>query len=147
PKASQQMRDVGRGGLAPSERRRIGRRGDGWLPAFCARSDVERSRPVVEEAAAAAGRSFDSEHWGALVAYAEGPIPGLVTAAIASRRPDLDDPNEVIASGIDGLRTQLERFVSVGTSKFVVVPLTEPADWDTALSQVAGALLPLQRAA
>ena len=135
------------GGLAPSELRRIGRLADGWLPSFCTPADIERSRPLVEEAAAAAGRSFDNEHWGALVAYCTGPIPDLVTAALAARRPDLDDPTEVIAAGIDGLRTQIERFVSAGASKFVVVPLAEPEDWDAELSQVADVLLPLQRAA
>ena len=147
PKPIQQPPDVWLGGLAPSELRRIGRLGDGWLPSFCTPADVERSRPVVEQAAAEAGRAFDAEHWGALIAYTEGPIPELVTAAIAARRPDLDDPNEVIAAGVDGLRTQIERFVAVGTSKFVAIPLTEPEDWDRALSQVADVLLPLQRAA
>ena len=56
-------------------------------------------------------------------------------------------PSDVIASGIEGLRDRIERFVSVGASKFVVVPLTEPEDWDRELSQVADVLLPLQRAA
>ena len=147
PKPVQQPPDVWLGGLAPSELRRIGRLGDGWLPSFCTPADIERSRPVVEEAAAAAGRSFDEEHWGALVAYTDGPIPDAVTAALAARRPDLDDPGTVIAAGLDGLRTRLEDFVGAGASKFVVVPLTEPDDWDAALSQVAEALLPLQRAA
>ena len=147
PKPVQQPPDVWLGGLAPSELRRIGRLGDGWLPSFCTPADVERSRPLVEAAAAEAGRSFDSEHWGALIAYTEGPIPDLVTAAIAARRPDLEDPNEVIAAGVEGLRTTIERFVDVGTSKFVAIPLTEPEDWDRSLSQVAEVLLPLQKAA
>lgn len=147
PKPLQQPPDVWLGGLAPSELRRIGRLADGWLPSFCTPADVERSRPVVEEAAAAAGRSFDQEHWGALVAYVDGPIPDVVAAGLAARRPDLDDPTEVIASGIDGLKTQLERFVAVGASKFVIVPLAEPDDWDAELARMADALLPLQRTA
>ena len=53
PKPVQQPPDVWLGGLAPSELRRIGRLADGWLPSFCTPADVERSRPVVEEAAAA----------------------------------------------------------------------------------------------
>ena len=146
PKPLQQPPDVWLGGLAPSELRRIGRLADGWLPSFCTPADVERSRPVVEEAAAAAGRSFDQEHWGALVAYVDGPIPDVVSAALAARRPDLDDPSDVIASGIEGLKAQLERFVAVGTSKFVVVPLAEPDDWNAELTRMADALLPLQRA-
>ena len=31
-----------------------------------------------------------------------------------------------------------------GRSKFVVIPLAEPDDWDTHLGEVADALLPLQ---
>jgi probable F420-dependent oxidoreductase len=147
PKPVQQPPDVWLGGLAPSELRRIGRLADGWLPSFCTPADVERSRPVVEEAATGVSRTFDDEHWGALVAYTDGPVPDIVTAALAARRPDLEDPTEVIASGIDGLKAQIERFVGVGASKFVVVPLAEPDDWDAELTRVADALLPLQRAA
>jgi len=147
PKPMQQPPDVWLGGLAPSELRRIGRLGDGWLPSFCTPADVERSRPVIEAAASDAGRELDAEHWGALVAYTDGPIPDLVSAAIAARRPDLERPSDVIAAGIDGLRDRLEAFVAAGASKFVIVPLTEPDDWDAALSQVAGALLPMQKAA
>jgi probable F420-dependent oxidoreductase len=147
PKPLQQPPDVWLGGIAPSELRRIGRLGDGWLPSFCTPADVERSRPAIEEAAANAGRAIDSEHWGALIAYTDGEIPDLVRAALASRRPDLDDPADVIAAGIDGLHARIEGFVAAGTSKFVVVPLAEPADWDGELARLADALLPLQRAA
>jgi probable F420-dependent oxidoreductase len=147
PHPIQQPPDVWLGGLAPSELRRIGRLADGWLPSFCTPADIDRSRPVVEAAAADAGRGFDNEHWGALVAYSDGPVPDVVTAALAARRPDLEDPSEVIAPGIEGLFRQIERFVSVGASKFVVVSLAEPADWEAELAIVADALLPLQRAA
>ena len=63
------------------------------------------------------------------------------------RRPDLDDPGQVVAIGWDRLRQQIERFVDVGFSKFVVVPLDEPNDasgWDAHLATAAEALLPLQ---
>ena len=147
PKPVQQPPDVWLGGLAPSELRRIGRLGDGWLPSFCTPADIERSRPVIETAASDAGRELDSEHWGALVAYTEGQIPDLVAAAIAARRPDLDHPSDVIAAGIDGLRDRLEGFLAAGASKFVIVPLSEPDDWDAELSLVGEALLPMQKAA
>jgi probable F420-dependent oxidoreductase len=147
PKPLQQPLDVWLGGIAPTELKRIGRLADGWLPSFCTPADIERSRPVIEEAATAAGRELDSEHWGALIAYTDGPIPDLVAAALSARRPDLDDPGEVIASGLDGLHDRIEQFVAVGTSKFVVIPLSEPADWDAELVRVGDALLPLQRAA
>ena len=75
PKPVQQPPDVWLGGLAPSELRRIGRLADGWLPSFCTPADVERSRPVVEEAAAGANRAFDDEHWGRWSPTATGPSP------------------------------------------------------------------------
>ena len=34
--------------------------------------------------------------------------------------------------------------IDVGASKFVVIPLAEPDDWDAHLGEVADALLPLQ---
>ena len=68
-----------------------------------------------------------------------------MVAALAARRPDLADPTAVIASGHDGLRTRIEQFIAVGTSKFVAIPLSEPADWDAELEPVADAVLDLQR--
>ncbi|MND08233.1 hypothetical protein D3C83_307190 [compost metagenome] len=53
-------------------------------------------------------------------------------------------PNEVIASGMDGLQQMIHEHVAVGGSKFVVIPLAEPPDWDDHLAEVAEALLPLQ---
>ncbi len=47
-------------------------------------------------------------------------------------------------SGIAGLRRQVERFVAVGASKFVVVPLGEPEDWDAELAELAAELKPLE---
>jgi alkanesulfonate monooxygenase SsuD/methylene tetrahydromethanopterin reductase-like flavin-dependent oxidoreductase (luciferase family) len=136
--------DVWLGGIVPSELRRVGRLGDGWLPSFCTPADIERARPTIETEAAEHGRTFDDEHWGALVPYSSGPLPDEVVAAIAARRPDLDDPRQVIAEGHDGARTAIEQFTKVGTSKFVLVPINEPADWDTELATLADAVLDLE---
>ncbi len=62
---------------------------------------------------------------------------------VASRRPELD-PHEIVPQGIDGLRRQLERFIAVGASKFVVVPLADPDDWDAELTELAEEILPLE---
>ncbi len=145
PHPLQQPLDVWLGGIAPSELKRVGRLADGWLPSFCTPDDVARSRPVIEETAAANGREIDSEHWGALIAYTDGELPDVVLAALSARRPDLDDPGAVIASGHEGLRKRIEEFLDVGTSKFVAIPLAEPADWDHELEDLAAAVLDLQR--
>jgi probable F420-dependent oxidoreductase len=131
------------GGIAPSELRRAGRLGDGWLPSFCTPADAAAGRAVVEAAADAAGRTIDPEHWGALVIYAGGAVPDRLAAAVARRRPGVDVA-DLVPSGLPALRTTLEHFVDVGFSKFVVVPASDPADWTDELEALAAAVLPLQ---
>ncbi len=143
PKPVQQPPDVWLGGRAKSELRRVGRLGDGWLPSFSTPAEVAAGRVTVEEAAAEAGRAIDPEHFGALVIYAHGEIPDLLTTAIRTRNPDAD-PTELIPVGLPALRTQLERFLEHGFSKLVLVPAQEPGSWPDELDAVAGEILPLQ---
>ena len=143
PLPKQQPMDVWLGGIAPSELRRVGRLGDGWLPSFCTPADLETGIPAVQQTAAEHDRAIDPEHFGALIPYVDGPIPDLVAAALQKRRPDVK-VDEVVASGLDQLRVMVQRFVDVGGSKFVVIPISEPDDWDAHLAEVAEALLPLQ---
>ncbi|HEX7131185.1 MAG TPA: TIGR03619 family F420-dependent LLM class oxidoreductase [Iamia sp.] len=143
PKPVQDPVEVWLGGQSRSELRRCGRLGDGWLPSFCTVDDVRDGWTVVTAAAAEHGREIDPEHLGALVAYARGPIPDRVGALLAARRPDLD-PSDVIPVGMDALRARLEALTEVGASKFVVLPLEEPADWTAELEEVAATVLPLE---
>jgi probable F420-dependent oxidoreductase len=135
--------DVWLGGVAPSELKRTGRLGDGWLPSFCTPDDVRTGRPEIERVAAEHGRAIDPEHFGALIAYTEGAIPDLVASLVQRRRPDTD-PADVIVAGVGALRSQIERFIEAGASKFVLIPITEPASWDAELDAVADAVLGLQ---
>jgi hypothetical protein len=105
--------------------------------------DVRDGWEVVTASAAEHDRSIDTEHLGALVAYARGPIPERVGALLAARRPDLD-PSDVIPVGMDALRARLEALTEVGASKFVVLPLDEPSDWTAELEEVAATVLPLE---
>jgi probable F420-dependent oxidoreductase len=143
PRPVQDPLDVWLGGIAPSELRRVGRLGDGWLPSFCTPADVEAGIPAIQAVAAEHDRAVDPEHFGALIPYVDGPIPDPVRAGIQHRRPTVD-PDEVVASSLEGLRAMVQRFVDVGGSKFVVIPLAEPDDWDAHLAEVAEALLPLE---
>ena len=143
PKPVQTPLDVWLGGRAPSELRRTGRLGDGWLPSFCTPDDVRVGRKVVEEAAAAAGREIDPEHFGVLVSYARGEIPERLARIVAARRPGAE-PEEVVPRGLAALRAQLERFVEAGASKFVLVPAVEPREWTAELEEVASEVLSLQ---
>lgn len=143
PLPMQQPMDIWLGGIAPSELRRCGRLGDGWLPSFCTPDDVRDGIVAIQGQAAEVGREIDPEHFGALIPYADGPIPDVVAAAVAHRRPGVP-AEQMIASGLDGLATMIKEHIAVGASKFVVIPLVEPDDWDTHLDEVAAAVLPLQ---
>ena len=68
--------DVWLGGIAPSELRRVGRLGDGWLPSFVTPDDAARGREVIEKTLAEHGRTIDDDHYGALIPYAFGDGPG-----------------------------------------------------------------------
>jgi probable F420-dependent oxidoreductase len=143
PRPLQQPIDVWLGGTAPSELRRTGRFGDGWLPSFTVPAEVEAGWAEITRVAADHGREIEAEHLGALVLYTRGGLPDPIARVVADRRPGLD-PREVVPDGVEGVRRQLERFIGVGASKFVVVPVAEPDDWDTELDELAGTLLPLE---
>jgi probable F420-dependent oxidoreductase len=143
PKPVQSPPDVWLGGIAPSELRRVGRLGDGWLPSFCTAEEAARGRVTIEESAAAADRELDNEHYGALLFYARRGVPDGLARIVAARRPGFD-PADLVAVGVPALRATVERFCDVGFSKFVVVPLEDPPSWDDELGELGQALLPLQ---
>ena len=143
PKPVQQPMDVWMGGIAPAELRRVGRLSDGWLPSFCTADDVRDGIPVITEEAEKHDREIDPEHFGALIAYRDGPLPDIVAAFLAKRRPGID-PESVIPEGLEGVRKTIDQMLEVGASKFVVLPFAEPDDWTEELERVAAELLPLQ---
>jgi probable F420-dependent oxidoreductase len=143
PKPVQRPPDVWLGGKAPSELRRVGRLGDGWLASFATPADCDAGRPVIEAAADAAGRAIDDEHYGAMVFYTRDEIPDALAKAIATRNPGVD-PRDLIHSGIPAVRRACERYVNVGFSKLVLVPFTHPPSWDDELAEVAAEVLPIQ---
>jgi probable F420-dependent oxidoreductase len=139
--------DVWLGGIAPSELRRIGRLADGWLPSFVTPADAETGRSVIEAICAEHDREIEDDHYGVLVPYSFGPIPDRLVKLLAKRRPDLDDPAVLVPTSWDELTATIKRFVDVGTSKFVVLPLVEPGGaegWVDHLEEAADVLLPLE---
>ena len=143
PRPLQQPIDVWLGGTAPSELRRTGRLGDGWLPSFTVPDEVEAGWATITKVAAEHDREIDPEHLGVLVLYSRAGLPDAIARVVAARRPQLD-PHDIVPTGIEGVRRQLERYIAVGASKFVVVPLDDPADWDAELAELADTLLPLE---
>lgn len=142
-KPVQKPLEVWMGGAAPAELRRVGRFSDGWLPSFSTPAMVRDGIAAVNAHAADAGRSIDPEHFGVLVSYNDGgEVPQRLIDFAKKRHPDLD-VNEVIATR-ENLRERLEAFIAVGASKFVVVPMQEPADWQAELEDIAQRVLPLE---
>ena len=135
--------DVWLGGKAPSELKRVGRLGDGWLASFATPEICAQSRPTIEEAASAHRRAIDPEHFGAMVFYAHEPLPDALAKIIAARTPNVD-PRDLVPSGWSAVRTRCEEFVAVGFSKLVLVPFGAVTDWSAELATAADALLDLQ---
>ena len=120
---------------------------DGWLPSFIAPNDAAAGRAVIEQVAADHDRAIEDDHYGVLIPYTLDGVPDILLAQLARRRPDLDDPASLVPVGWDALIGTIKRFVDVGTTKFVVLPVSEPPDgasWDDHLADAAAALLPLE---
>jgi len=144
PQPAQKPLEVWLGGIAPSALDRCGRLGDGWLPSFATPDDVARGRAEIEKVADKHDRMIEPGHFGALVPYApDGPIPDAMADLVQRRRPGTD-VNDVVAEGFKKLGPLLERFVEAGASKFVVVPVTEPVNWDDHVAELADAVHPLE---
>lgn len=138
--------DVWLGGVAPSELRRVGRYGDGWLPSFVTPADVAAGRLVIEATCSEHGREIEDDHYGVLIPYSTVPVPEATLSQLAARRPDLD-PSDLVPMSWEALAASIQRFIDVGTSKFVVLPLNEPDTtdaWTSHLGEAAEALLPLE---
>ena len=139
--------DVWLGGFAPSELRRVGRYGDGWLPSFVTPADAEAGRAEIERVTAEHDREIETDHYGVLIPYSlTGELPEALTANLAQRRPDLD-PTTLVPTSWNGLQRLIRQFIDIGTTKFVVLPVVEPtspSDWSAHLEAAAHALLPLE---
>jgi probable F420-dependent oxidoreductase len=135
--------DVWMGGRAPAELRRIGRMADGWLASFSTPEQCKAARVTVEESADAADREIDPEHFGVMALYSNGDVPEAFAQAITSRNPDVEI-NDLVARNFSELHDLCARYIAVGFSKLVLVPLSAPDDWDEELAAGAAALLPLQ---
>lgn len=141
PRPVQPRLDVWLGGAAPSELRRVGRVGDGWLPSFCTPADVVDGIALIEATARDHGRSMDPQHYGALIAWCDDDLPPRMVETIERRRPGTD-PRLVVPTRA-GLADRVRDFIDAGASKFIVLPLGEVLDTDRMLGELADDLLPL----
>src|ERR671936_1099169 len=126
PLPLQQPLEVWLGGTAPAALERCGRLSDGWLPSLCTPEEAAAGRAVIDEAAARAGRSISREHFGVSIGYAREPIDPATARVMATRRPR---SVELTPVGLPAVRALLERFITVGFSKFVLRPIVPPSSW------------------
>jgi len=143
---TQPLLEVWLGGTAPSELKRVGRLADGWLPSFITPEKAREGRAVVEEVAQRHGRSIDPEHFGALITYTLDGVPDYFRSFLSTRMPDVE-PESIVATGVEGVKQMLERFLEYGFSKFVLVPISPSTDAAVSrdeLELIASEILPLQ---
>jgi len=141
PLPVQQPLEVWLGGTVPAALERCGRLSDGWLPSLCTPEEAAAGRTAIEAAAARAGRSISSEHFGMSIGYARASIDPDTARTMAARRPR---SLELTPVGFPALRALIERFIAVGFSKFVLRPVIPPASWRAELDALASAVGDLQ---
>ncbi len=135
--------DIWLGGSAPEGLRRVGRFGDGWLGSFLTPAEAGAARRQIEDAAAAAGRELESDHYG--ISLAVGEVTPEFARSIERRRPGVD-PASLLPRTWAELRGRIEAYIEVGLSKFVVRPAA-PAGGETLewfINDFVAEMLPLQ---
>lgn len=143
PKPAQETIDVWLGGRAPSELRRVGRLGDGWLASFMTAEEVGDGWAVITSTAAEHDRSIDPEHLGVMIPYVDHGVPDRLREGLSLVRPGVD-PDELVAVGPDGIRERIADYVSVGASKFVISPVVDAEDWRPIVTGIRDATADLE---
>jgi probable F420-dependent oxidoreductase len=138
--------DLWLGGSAPAGLRRVGRLADGWLGSLLTPAEAGAAVTIIQDAAAAAGREVEDDHFGLSLPVTLGGnehgIPAPLLASINRRRPEAD-PATLVAQSWDGVRRMLGQYVEAGLSKFVVRPAS-PGPFGPFLDGFVRELLPLQ---
>jgi alkanesulfonate monooxygenase SsuD/methylene tetrahydromethanopterin reductase-like flavin-dependent oxidoreductase (luciferase family) len=127
------------GGQLPEALRRAGRLGDGWIPGLITPTEAAEKRGRIE-AAAAAGRTIDPEHFGVNLTYSRSPLPAPVVEQLRRRRPDLD-PADLVPQSRPALHARVDAWLAVGFSKFILRPAAPPRDWTAELEALAADIL------
>ena len=135
PKPHQSPPDVWLGGIAPSELKRDAPR----RRVVAVLRHPGRCRTWSCRDRAGRRRTRASDRFGALrradpLRARSGTRCGA--PSLSARRPDID-PSELVPDGWDALQNTVRRFMDVGTSKFVVLPIVEPPTPDAWRSHLA----------
>ena len=96
---------------------------------------------TIKGVAAEHGREIEPDHYGMLVAYRRGELSDVLHRRLPGPASRARSRPRSSPTGPDNLRRRLEQFVEVGASKFVTIPVTEPADWTAELEEIAEAVV------
>ena len=143
PKPAQPL-DVWLGGKAPSELRRVGRLGDGWLASFATPEQCAAARPVIEDAAdAAAARSTPSTS----ASWSSTRTRNCPTrwSRCSRRATPTSIPSDLVARGWPAVREQCERYSPRSASRsWCSSRSPNPRTGTTSSRPGAAEILPLQ---
>ncbi len=139
----QEPLEIWLGGVGPAAIERAGRLSDGWLGANLTPPEAGLAVRRIGEAADAAGRRIDPEHFGLSIPYLRVPPPPGLIDALRARRPD-GDVTDIVPCGSAELRRLIAMLVEHGISKFVLRPAVTVVDWSEELAWLAGTVLDLQ---
>jgi probable F420-dependent oxidoreductase len=141
-------KDVWLGGAGDRQLDRVARLADGWLGSSSTPEEAGAGRRLIEEAARRHGREVDPGHFGTIVPYSLAPLGDDAVQALMLRRRGRPPvaAHDLVAQGHDEIAPLLRRHVDSGITKFVLVPLHEPDDWDAELGALAHAVDALQGA-
>ncbi len=114
------------GGSSDAAIRRTARYGTGWQAGLEGLDDVARVIRAIKEAAAAAGRTIDDDHYGAGVAFHFGSADEPAVAAAKAqvvRRAGREVPSYFAIGDGAAIVARIGDLVSAGVSKFILRPL------------------------
>ena len=75
--------------------------------------------PIINEAASAAYRTIDDDHYGVLLLYSLGPLSPASEEFIRWRRPNIR-PGNLVPTTPEALHDLLVSFVAAGASRFIL---------------------------
>jgi probable F420-dependent oxidoreductase len=114
------------GGSSDAAIRRTGRYGTGWQAGLEGLDDIARVIPAIKDAAAAAGRAIDEDHYGAGLTFHFGRADDSAVAeakAAVVRRAGREVPTYFAIGGAEAILARIGELVDAGVSKFILRPL------------------------
>lgn len=132
PRPVQKQLPLWIGGSSAAAIRRTARVGTGWIGGLQTADEVAPVVEAIQREAERIGRRIDPDHYGASFSYRFGrhddPVVERAARSLQAFRPDLDLRRYFIVGGAEDILRQVEAYVRVGVSKFVLRPIASGMD-------------------